>query len=545
MFRSVSTINSDVALKLYGAAGDGIVVAVLSSGIDASHPHFARHRNLELPLGLDHRDFTDTGAALADPHGHGTSVAAIVAGEYVRDDPFFGAARVRSNLGDISSHRTELRAIAGMAPRAKVLSVKVLDEAGAGTASSCIAALQYIDELNDRGSRLRVHVVLAPIAFGYEVEWFACGKSPICIETDRLVRAGVLVVTVSGNTGFGYVQAMPGSTASALVSTINDPGNADLAITVGSTHRDLPTEYGVSSFSSRGPTHDGRAKPDLVAPGERIMSALAGGRHGVNAGDDDSEMRDILYAEDSGTSPAAAHVAGVAAQVLSVRPALLGKPLELKRLLMETAIDLARVREFQGAGLVDVLSALSPRAGNAASQAEQRKSAELTAARVREEDSHPLKLMYCYSHKDEALLAELTAHLYPLQRQRRIDIWWDRKIEPGKQWDDVIADELSATDIIVPLVSSDFIKSDYCWGVELREAIARHNAGDARVVPVIVRAVEFESTPLGQLQALPKDALAVMSWPNADEAWADVARGIRAVVESLDAARGHSPRPVA
>src|SRR5439155_15585511 len=108
-----------------------------------------------------------------------------------------------------------------------------------------------------------------------------CGQSPLCVEVDQLVKSGVVVVVAAGNTGYGAVNN--GSTSAGLTVTINDPGNADLAITVGATHRDMPHVYGVSYFSSKGPTGDGRVKPDLVAPGEKIISCSSAGRPAASA----------------------------------------------------------------------------------------------------------------------------------------------------------------------------------------------------------------------------------------------------------------------
>ena len=124
--------------------------------------------------------------------------------------------------------------------------------------------------------------------------------------------------------------------------SITDPGNAEAAITVGSTHKISPYGYGVSYFSSRGPTGDGRAKPDILAPGEKILSALPGNRYG----------------EMDGTSMAAPHVSGAAAILLARYPELVGRPALVKQILCKTAVDLGRERAFQGAGLVDVLHAL-------------------------------------------------------------------------------------------------------------------------------------------------------------------------------------------
>jgi serine protease AprX len=121
-----------------------------------------------------------------------------------------------------------------------------------------------------------------------------------------------------------------------------DPATASGSISVGATHRHQPHTYGVSYFSSRGPTGDGRAKPDLVAPGEKITAPVPGG--GLKSLD--------------GTSMAAPHVSGAAALILSRHPELIGQPAEIKRVLCETATDLGRERYFQGSGVVDALRAI-------------------------------------------------------------------------------------------------------------------------------------------------------------------------------------------
>lgn len=146
-----------------------------------------------------------------------------------------------------------------------------------------------------------------------------------------------------------------------------------------------------------------------------------------------------------------------------------------------------------------------------------------------------LKLFFSYSHKDEALRDELAKHLSTLRRQGVISSWHDRKILPGEEWDHQINDNLNTADIILLLVSSDFIASDYCWDIEVNKAIERHNAKEARVIPVILRSVDWSGAPFAKLQALPNNAEPVVSrsWHNPDEAFKDVARGIRAAAEKL------------
>jgi subtilisin family serine protease len=150
----------------------------------------------------------------------------------------------------------------------------------------------------------------------------------------------------------------------SLSNTINDPGNAELAITVGATHRDAPYMYGVSYFSSRGPTADGRLKPDLVAPGERITSCGAGARlraaiaaAGATAQPPEAQ-KFAYYVEDSGTSMAAPHVSGAIAAFLSIRREFIGKPSDVKRIFTSTASPLGRERYFEGHGLVDLVRAI-------------------------------------------------------------------------------------------------------------------------------------------------------------------------------------------
>lgn len=363
--KSISTVKADAARSAFSAMGESIVWAVVDSGIAANHPHFIRHQNLITEPPLVSMDFTVLGdgesKAHQDDFGHGTHVAGIIAGETVASDDLhlIGISRQRDETGTVHGDISELKHMSGMAPKCKLLSLKVLDERGIGKTSSIIAALEYIQEVNGYGRRLRIHGVNLSVGYDFEPKWFACGQSPLCVEVDRLVRSGVVVVVAAGNTGYGALTGTSRGTVSAGMDvTINDPGNAELAITVGSTHRDMPHVYGVSFFSSKGPTGDGRAKPDLVAPGEKILSCAAGRKLAeANQTEMDPE-KTAIYVEDSGTSMAAPHVSGVIAAFLSVRREFIGQPERVKEIFLSSATDLQRNSYFQGHGLVDLMRSI-------------------------------------------------------------------------------------------------------------------------------------------------------------------------------------------
>jgi subtilisin family serine protease len=181
------------------------------------------------------------------------------------------------------------------------------------------------------------------------------------------VQSGVVVVTAAGNTGYSTLPTTSRVAKVGLSNTINDPGNAAGAITVGSTHRDSPHTFGISYFSSKGPTADGRLKPDLVAPGERIVSCAAGTKKVKTLATltDDSlppttpeQTTTAYYVEDSGTSMAAPHVSGAIAAFLSIRREFIGRPDEVKEIFLSSATPLGRDRYFEGHGLVDLMRAI-------------------------------------------------------------------------------------------------------------------------------------------------------------------------------------------
>ena len=400
--RSTITVKSDAAIRAYDASGDQIVWAVIDSGISGDHVHFGPGKDskgkntfcntlFDSSVAQLHRDFVagvpdpdnykdkpddykadlqkNIDSALVDDFGHGTHVAGIIAGglpkEFRLDADFNMCERVfrprpdgLSHIVEYQTRRASPELVRGVAPQTKLVSLKVLDGSGRGSTSNIMLALKYIrEDLNDDPKLLRVHGVNLSLGYEFDAEMFACGQSPLCVEVDRLVKSGVVVVVAAGNTGYGQIGAAERFTKIGISNTINDPGNAALAITVGSTHRDSPHTYGVSFFSSKGPTGDGRLKPDLVAPGERITSAATVAqlkRMGVQNPPDAS----TAYIDDSGTSMAAPHVSGTIAAFLSIRREFVQRPDEVKKIFLESATPLGRERYFEGHGLVDLMRAI-------------------------------------------------------------------------------------------------------------------------------------------------------------------------------------------
>ena len=188
-----------------------------------------------------------------------------------------------------------------------------------------------------------MHGVNMSLSLPHSVTDYGCGQTPICEESDRLVSSGVVVIAAAGNYGFDQFDVGgPAQTGGYRDLSVTDPGNTETVITVGSTHGNYPHRFGISYFSSRGPTGDGRAKPDIVAPGESIVCP----------------SRNKTYDSSSGTSMAAPHVSGAAALLMARHKGLVGDPARVKGILCESATDLNRARESQGHGLVDVLRAI-------------------------------------------------------------------------------------------------------------------------------------------------------------------------------------------
>ena len=138
-----------------------------------------------------------------------------------------------------------------------------------------------------------------------------------------------------------------------------------------------------------------------------------------------------------------------------------------------------------------------------------------------------MNLFISYSHADESYRKQLETQLSILERNNIISSWKDREIIPGQEWEDEIDKNLENAGIVILLVSPDFLDSDYCYEMEMKRAIEKHNSGDATVVPIIIRPCDWKETPFSKLHVLPKDAKAVSIWDNPDEAWLNVVTGLK------------------
>lgn len=151
--------------------------------------------------------------------------------------------------------------------------------------------------------------------------------------------------------------------------------------------------------------------------------------------------------------------------------------------------------------------------------------------------SKALSVFVSYSHKDEDLKTHLLKHLEPLKRLNLIESWSDRKLVAGDNWGAEISKNLEAADIILLLISVDFITSAYCYDIELERALERHAEGRCIVLPIILRNCLWQHLEFSKIQALPKDGKAVSAWDDIDEALTSVADGVRLVAEQLRASR--------
>jgi len=265
---------------------------------------------------------------------HGTHVAGIL-GSDIRPDEI-------KSLDIANDHYVTPASLQGICPNIRLIDLRVCDENGVGEEFLVLAALQFVSYCNRSRETPLVHGVNLSLSIRHEIRNYACGQTPVCRDSNKLVSEGIVVVAAAGNTGFQKQNSKLGLIDRYNAVSITDPGNAEHVITVGSTYRKEPHKFGISYFSSRGPTGDGRQKPDIIAPGERILSTIP----------------DNGLASKHGTSMAAPHVSGASAILMSRHTELVGQPLKIKSILCETATDIGRTKEFQGNGLVDVLRAL-------------------------------------------------------------------------------------------------------------------------------------------------------------------------------------------
>lgn len=390
--KSRKTIKADAANRVFELDANEITWAVVDSGIDALHPAFStlsspifgEISNNKVSL-LDHSRITATydftklrdvvsGVAVPNDDIKQRLVSAGYRAIDLKDIVHFGRSfnwdiveplirvshdehyyrpkfdhgtHVAGILGGGDVYNNEYSGdddpwMSGVAPTVNMIDIRVFDDKGKGDEFTINAALQFIAYLNrDRGI-MNIHGVNLSLSVNHSVKNYACGQTPVCQESKRLVDSGVVVVAAAGNNGFQQYKIRQGYVEGYLSSSITDPGNTEEVITVGATHRERPHTYGVSYFSSRGPTGDGRMKPDILAPGERITAPVLDGNFGVK----------------DGTSMAAPHVSGAAVLLMARHNELRGKPARIKQILMSSATDLGREKYFQGAGLLDILRAM-------------------------------------------------------------------------------------------------------------------------------------------------------------------------------------------
>lgn len=151
------------------------------------------------------------------------------------------------------------------------------------------------------------------------------------------------------------------------------------------------------------------------------------------------------------------------------------------------------------------------------------------------------RVFYSYSHKDAELRERLGTYLAPLRQQQKITDWHDRQIQPGANWETEITSQLDSAELILLLVSADFLASEYCFGVEMERALARLKRGEVKVVPILLKPCLWEESRFSELQIIPRNGKAIASCPSVDEALADVASEIRTLVSEAPSSLAKPP----
>lgn len=208
-----------------------------------------------------------------------------------------------------------------------------------------------------------------------------------------------------------------------------------------------------------------------------------------------------------------------------------GRPLEFAYKLGCAAIRMEGIAEHLTPVLLQQTALLQQTTAETSST--QPQSNSMPANSAAQSANAPIEVFISYSHKDDDLREELDTHLANLKRQGKITAWQDRAIEAGEEWDAQIKGKLESAQIILLLISPPFMASDYCYDLEMQRSIERHDAGSARVIPIILRPCDWKGSPFSKLQVLPKDGKPVTQWSDRDTAFLDVVQGIRRAVESL------------
>jgi len=151
----------------------------------------------------------------------------------------------------------------------------------------------------------------------------------------------------------------------------------------------------------------------------------------------------------------------------------------------------------------------------------------------KQEHAMAYEVFISYSHQDQTLREELDTHLANLKRQHIITSWFDGDIKPGEELQPHIIEHLYTAQIILLLISANFIASDFCYSTEMKQAIARHDANTARVIPILLRPTDWKGAPFAKLKMLPTDAIPVTKWPTHDEGFVNVIQGIREAIDDL------------